>query len=82
VETKPEENTPENNINDKVIAIQRADGIDVGTAWWERSVTAVVGNGASQQQMLEAFMTAYNRDFPKDSNGQRHPLANTESEPS
>jgi hypothetical protein len=61
------------NINERVIAIQKADGIDVGPAWWDRNVTAAVGPAADWQTMFEAFTSAYERDFPKDAYGRRHP---------
>lgn len=61
-----------NNINARAVAVQQADGIDVGPEWWEKNVTVVVGNDADEQTMFECFMAAYERDFPKDANGQRH----------
>ena len=64
-------NDPVNNINARVIAIQKADGVDVGPTWWEVNVTQKVGNGADEQTMFQAFMTAYERDFPKDERGVR-----------
>lgn len=62
-----------NNINARAIAVQKADGIDVGPKWWEKNITAVVGNGASEQAMFDAFMAAYDRDFPKGPDGRRRP---------
>ena len=70
---------PINNINKRVIAVQKADDIDVSSEWWVTNVTAVVGNSASEQQMFDAFMTAYDRDFPKDASGKRHPISGNDA---
>jgi len=60
-----------NNINARVIEVQKADGIDVGPEWWAKNVTATVGNDATEQVMFDAFVSAYNRDFPRGEDGKR-----------
>ncbi|HUD11585.1 MAG TPA: ATP-binding protein [Candidatus Saccharimonadia bacterium] len=72
---------PINNINERVIAIQLADGIDVGPEWWEKNVTAIVGNDASEQAMLDCFTAAYERDFPRGADGKRRLHAKPGVEP-
>ena len=59
-----------NNINALAIAIQNREGYTVDEAWWEENITKVVGNDASESAMLEAFMAAYDRDYPKGEDGQ------------
>jgi hypothetical protein len=64
---------PKNNINQIVVDIQTRDGVDVGPAWWEANVSSKVGAGATEKEMLDCFMAAYERDFPRGADGSRHP---------
>jgi hypothetical protein len=61
----------ENNINEIVIKIQKADGVDVGPAWWAQNV----GGNGTEKEMLDRFMAAYERDFPRGADGMRHKRA-------
>lgn len=63
-----------NDINRKVIEIQKADGIDVGPEWWKERVAAVVEDDADEQIMFDRFMIAYNEDFPRGDDGKRRPV--------
>ena len=53
--------------SEEAIAIQKSRNIDVGPDWWEINVTQKVDLAtASKEQILRAFQTALDRDFPKD----------------
>jgi hypothetical protein len=61
----------DNNINQKVIAIQQQAGWNVGSAWYDKYVTEVAGSDASEEDMLRAFTDAFNQHFPVTLDGSR-----------
>jgi hypothetical protein len=48
------------DINDAVIKVQKATGIEITKSWWDSKV----GNHGSTEQILDRFDTAY-ADFVK-----------------
>lgn len=47
------------DINQAVIAVQKATGIEISPEWWAKNV----GNDGATQKILERFDAAYERDF-------------------
>lgn len=43
------------DINDAVIRVQKATGIEISKSWWDTNV----GNGGSTEQILDRFDKAY-----------------------
>lgn len=43
------------DINDAVIRVQKATGIEITPSWWDSNV----GNGGSTEQILDRFDKAY-----------------------
>lgn len=73
VQDEPERNeTLGNDINRRVIDVQRAAGWDVGPDWYDKYVSQVAGNGATEEQMFAAFMQAFDAHFPAGQDGHRH----------
>ena len=71
--TMPEIHDQQGNpddINEWAIAIQREDGVDVGPEWWGKNVSSEVSIAEQRRQFLEA----YERDFPRGEDGERHKL--------
>lgn len=47
------------DINEAVIAVQKATGLEITPAWWQ----ANVGNDGTAEEILDRFDQAYERDF-------------------
>lgn len=45
------------DINDAVIKVQKATGIEITKAWWDQKV----GNGGSTESILDRFDNEYER---------------------
>ena len=65
-EEQSREVLPPNNINEVVVEIQEKDGVDVGPAWWAANV-----KDGTEAEMLAQFLSAYERDFPRGTDGIR-----------
>ncbi len=47
------------DINDAVIKVQKATGVEITPSWWE----ANVGNNGTTESILDRFDKAYARDY-------------------
>ncbi len=47
------------DINAAVITVQKITGVEITPAWWD----ANVGNDGSDEEILDRFDKAYERDF-------------------
>jgi len=60
-----------NDINQRVIEVQKREHWDVGPQWYDKYVTRVVGGSASEDEMFSAFMQAFEQHFPVGPDGTR-----------